>query len=80
MTRHLEIRVLSMRIYYPENFLKTSLCVKGNKLLYEYITKKINHKKYGKYIISSNPSEEAKLKKFLTGNKIRLKFMRLIRE
>ena len=56
--------VIHAGIYYPENFLKTSLCVKGNKLLYEYaLAKKINHKKYGKYIIASNPSEEAKLKK-----------------
>ena len=56
--------VIHAGIYYPENFLKTSLCVKGNKLLYEYaLAKKINHKKYGKYIIASNSSEEAKLKK-----------------
>ena len=56
--------VIHAGIYYPENFLKTSLCVKGNKLLYEYAqTKKINHKKYGKYIIATSLSEEAKLKK-----------------
>ena len=55
--------VIHAGIYYPENFLKTSLCVKGNKLLYEYASaKKINHKKYGKYIIASNLSEEEKLK------------------
>ena len=36
----------------------------GNKLLYEYAqTKKINHKKFGKYIIATSLSEEAKLKK-----------------
>lgn len=56
--------VIHAGIYYPENFLKTSLCVKGNKLLYEYaLAKKINHKKYGKYIIASNSTDEVKLKK-----------------
>lgn len=55
--------VIHAGIYYPENFLKTSLCVKGNKLLYEYASaKRINHKKYGKYIIATSPSDQAKLK------------------
>ena len=39
--------------------------MKGNKLLYEYAqTKKINHKKYGKYIIATSLSEEAIKKLF----------------
>ena len=55
--------VIHAGIYYPENFLKTSLCVKGNKLLYEYASdKRIKHKKYGKYIIASSLSDLAKLK------------------
>ncbi len=55
--------VIHAGIYYPEKYLKTSLCVKGNKLLYEYAkNKNINHKKYGKYIIASSPSDETKLK------------------
>ena len=28
--------VIHAGIYYPENFLKTKLCVEGNKLIYEY--------------------------------------------
>lgn len=62
--------VIHAGIYYPENFLKTILCTKGNKLLYEYAAdKKINHKKYGKFIIASNDSEEQKLKALLRQGK-----------
>ena len=28
--------VIHAGIYYPKNFLKTKLCVEGNKLIYEY--------------------------------------------
>ena len=28
--------VIHAGIYYPKNFLKTSLCIQGNKLLYKY--------------------------------------------
>ncbi len=50
--------VIHAGIYYPENFLKTKLCVQGNRLIYEYAKqKKINHKKYGKFIIASNKTE-----------------------
>tara|TARA_B100001248_G_scaffold258044_1_gene241530 strand:- start:571 stop:1674 length:1104 start_codon:yes stop_codon:yes gene_type:complete len=63
--------VIHAGIYYPENFLKTSLCVKGNKLLYEYaLEKNILHKKYGKYIIALSQEEEIKLNNlFLQGKK-----------
>ena len=54
--------VIHAGIYYPENFLKTKLCVQGNKLIYEYAKeKKINHKKYGKFIIASNKTELSNL-------------------
>jgi len=50
--------VIHAGIYYPENFLKTKFCVQGNRLIYEYAKeKKINHKKYGKFIIASNKTE-----------------------
>ena len=70
--------VIHAGIYYPENFLKTILCTKGNKLLYEYAAdKKINHKKYGKFIIASNDSEEQKLKALLRqGKKIMLNYVK----
>ena len=58
--------VIHAGIYYPENFLKTSLCVEGNRLLYEYAFKKnILHKKYGKYIIASSQNDVAKLNNLL---------------
>ena len=60
--------VIHAGIYYPEDFLKSKLCVEGNRLIYEYAkSKKINHKQYGKYIIATKESEfsnlESKLKK-----------------
>ena len=59
--------VIHAGIYYPKNFLKTKLCVEGNKLIYEYAKeKKINHKKYGKFIIATNKSELSHLDKILT--------------
>lgn len=62
--------VIHAGIYYPENFLKTKLCVEGNKLIYEYAKeKKINHKKYGKYIIATNESELSNLESILIQGK-----------
>ncbi len=63
--------VIHAGIYYHENFLKTKLCVEGNKLLYEYAgEKRINHKKYGKYIIATKNSELSNLEKlFIQGKK-----------
>ena len=54
--------VIHAGIYYPEDFLKTKLCIQGNRLIYEYAKeKKINHKKYGKFIIASNKTELSNL-------------------
>ena len=62
--------VIHAGIYYPENFLKTKLCVAGNRLIYEYAKeKKINHKKYGKYIIATNKSELSNLEAILIQGK-----------
>lgn len=62
--------VIHAGIYYPENFLKTKLCVEGNKLIYKYAKeKKINHKKYGKYIIASSKSELSNLDAILIQGK-----------
>ena len=41
--------VIHAGIYYPEDFLKSKLCVEGNRLIYEYAkSKKINHKQQSK--------------------------------
>ncbi len=62
--------VIHAGIYYPENFLKTKLCVEGNKLIYKYAKeKKINHKKYGKFIISANKRDLLNLESILTQGK-----------
>ena len=62
--------VIHAGIYYPENFLKTKLCVEGNKLIYKYAKeKKINYKKYGKYIIASKKSELSNLEAILLQGK-----------
>ncbi len=63
--------VIHAGIYYPENFLKTKLCVEGNKLIYEYAKeKKVNYKKYGKYIIASKKNELLNLEAiFIQGKK-----------
>ena len=74
--------VIHAGIYYPENFLKTKLCVEGNRLIYEYAKdKKINHKKYGKYIIASNKTELSNLEAILIqGKKNKVKIRRVENE
>ena len=62
--------VIHAGIYYREDYLKTMLCVEGNKLIYEYANeKKINHKKYGKYIIATKESELTNLESLLIQGK-----------
>ena len=54
--------VIHAGIYYPNESLKTKLCLSGNKLLYDYAkTKNIDHKRIGKYIIASSKNELEKL-------------------
>ncbi len=74
--------VIHAGIYYPENFLKTKLCVEGNRLIYRYAEeKKINHKKYGKYIIASKKSEQSNLEAiFVQGKKNNVEISRVENE
>ena len=74
--------VIHAGIYYPEDFLKTKLCVEGNKLIYKYAKeKKINHKKYGKYIIATNKSELSNLEKiFIQGKRNKVKVIKVQKE
>jgi L-2-hydroxyglutarate oxidase LhgO len=49
--------VIHAGIYYPEDFLKTRLCVQGARLLYEFCNRyEVPSKKIGKLIIASDNS------------------------
>lgn len=51
-------------IYYPEGSLKASLCVEGNRLLYEMASKNgIPHKKTGKFIVAVEKEENNELER-----------------
>jgi L-2-hydroxyglutarate oxidase LhgO len=50
--------VIHAGIYYPENFLKTKLCVEGARLLYEFCNKyQVPAVKTGKLIVASDYSD-----------------------
>ena len=57
-------------IYYPTNSLKSKLCIKGNKLLYEFMKKyDLPFLNSGKLVVASNQSEEKILNKLLENAK-----------
>ncbi|HPD34405.1 MAG TPA: NAD(P)/FAD-dependent oxidoreductase [Bacteroidota bacterium] len=50
--------VIHSGIYYPEDSLKTRLCVEGNRLLYEWCGKyNVPHKRLGKYIVAVDDAD-----------------------
>ena len=54
--------VIHAGIYYPQNSLKAKCCVKGKKLLYEYLDKfNISYKKCGKLIVANSAADEQNL-------------------
>jgi L-2-hydroxyglutarate oxidase LhgO len=56
--------VIHAGIYYPENSLKTRLCVEGKSLLYELCQRHgIAHRKLGKIIVAVNENEVTHLEK-----------------
>ena len=63
--RHVSSRnseVIHSGFYYEPNSLKANLCVKGNKLLYDFSRKyKIDHRNCGKYIIATIKEDIHKL-------------------
>ena len=51
-------------MYYPEGSLKASLCVNGNKMLYDIAAKNnICHKRTGKLIVAVKPAETEELER-----------------
>ena len=54
--------VIHAGIYNPQNFLKTTLCIQGKELLYEYATSHhIPFKKCGKLIVATKETQLVKL-------------------
>jgi L-2-hydroxyglutarate oxidase LhgO len=61
-SRHSE--VIHAGVYYPEDFLKTRLCVEGKSLLYELCdSHDIAYKKLGKIIVAASENETTQLEK-----------------
>ena len=51
-------------MYYPQDSLKASLCVDGNRMLYEIAAKNnIPHKKTGKLIVAVKKEEDEELER-----------------
>ncbi len=54
--------VIHAGLYYPKNSLKTELCIKGNRLLYEFAEKyKIPYRRIGKLVVAVKKEQEEKL-------------------
>lgn len=54
--------VIHAGIYYPKEFLKSRLCLEGNRLLYAWCEKHgVPHRRIGKFIVATNEEECADL-------------------
>ena len=74
--------VIHAGIYYPQNSLKTKLCVEGNQLLYNWCEKfKIGYENCQKLIVATSPNELDQLHKiYLQGQLNGLKTLELINQ
>jgi len=58
--------VIHAGIYYPQGSLKAQLCVAGRHALYAYAAERgIGHRRCGKLIVATQPSQEAELQTIL---------------
>src|SRR5580658_8427062 len=54
--------VIHSGLYYPPGSLKAKLCVRGNRLTYEFCEANgVPHKNTGKLVVASSPAEAEKL-------------------
>lgn len=59
--------VIHAGIYYPKEFLKSRLCLRGNRLLYDWCVKHhVAHQRIGKFIVATNDEECADLERIKT--------------
>ncbi len=70
--------VIHAGLYYPPGSLKSSLCIKGNRLIYEWCKEhNVPYKKIGKYLTANNKDEEQRLSEiFENANACRAKGLR----
>jgi len=54
--------VIHAGMYYPTGSLKHTMCVRGRRMLYEYLAARgVAHKKCGKLIVATDEAEEAQI-------------------
>jgi len=63
--------VIHCGMYYAEELLKTTLCVRGNPMLYQLCAARgIPHRKTGKIVVATDPPEEEKLHQILAQGRL----------
>ncbi|MDP7608501.1 MAG: FAD-dependent oxidoreductase, partial [Candidatus Marinimicrobia bacterium] len=81
--RHVSSRnseVIHSGIYYEPGSLKAKLCVRGNKLMYDFAEKyALNYKNCGKIIVVSDPNELEQLETLMqNGNQNNVDGLKMI--